>query len=729
MDLNGTGPTKSSPPGRSIPIPPAASRITTRSSTPSTALPNGAPWVRPGRAASCFSTRHRPQNFGLSHPPTRRIGPGGRASQARTGPLNIYELNDSDSVVAFDKSQPFGLWGKGMLHKQFGKEPAADDRLLSNARSTFTPRTSTATAWTKCSSAGTATQHLWQPNETILDDDGAILWRRWLPHVTYPNNYGWLNSACLIPVNPDHDNHIDVLGFNHPTKSPSATGTASNWWTVPAGPRIFTRSCPRRRWWATWTATGPGGNHHRHLQPDPHALRGRPLDLRSGRHAQADSLRVPGGIKHIPALADVEGNGRLDVIYRSLARAGECAELRRHHHQPRLLGHAPRQHAARRQLRRLALPARHAARHEKTSGYNRASFTWTNCHAGANAIASIRAEQAAGPFQHIATVTAATTAYTDYGLKPGWQYFYEVGAVYSTNTVHSAPLRCSRCSTATSSPTPASRRTTTATGTNGSRGSIADDEHGRQHQRRLPGQAIHAHHPAKPGQQRHHLPIQPIRHSRLHPLRHARRVLQLWRLVQEHRHLPALRALARMGARPRPATTPTTAPACPTRTTSPRSSRSAPARPIGLTKTALSSCPPDFPTSNCATATACRPGQRLHLPRQRLLPPNPRAHRHQLDRPGPLRRHLAVFHHHPADQLVRGRLQRSPPGRSAQPSSATAAAPRTSSPACRNCARPTTSAEPSTLASADIEELLLSATCTDNPGQFALLAAPLPQRH
>src|SRR6185369_8888257 len=30
------------------------------------------------------------------------------------------------------------------------------------------------------------------------------------------------------------------------------------------------------------------------------------------------TVPVPGGIKHIPALADVEGTGRLDVVYRSL---------------------------------------------------------------------------------------------------------------------------------------------------------------------------------------------------------------------------------------------------------------------------------------------------------------------------------------------------------------------------------------------------------------------------
>ena len=34
--------------------------------------------------------------------------------------LDVYALNDSDSVVCFDRTKPFGLWGSGMLHKQFG---------------------------------------------------------------------------------------------------------------------------------------------------------------------------------------------------------------------------------------------------------------------------------------------------------------------------------------------------------------------------------------------------------------------------------------------------------------------------------------------------------------------------------------------------------------------------------------------------------------------------------
>jgi hypothetical protein len=72
-------------------------------------------------------------------------------------------------------------------------------------------------------------------------------------------------------------------------------------------------------------------------------------------------------------------------------------------------------------------------------GFKRVSFSWTNS-SPAQCFRIFRAERAEGPFQQIATVAAGTSNFTDHGLKNGWQYFYEVGAVYATNTVHSAPF-------------------------------------------------------------------------------------------------------------------------------------------------------------------------------------------------------------------------------------------------------------------------------------------------
>ena len=101
-----------------------------------------------------------------------------------------------------------------MLHKQFGKNQA----LMTGSYQLPIDIYATdldGDGLDEVLVAGTCFGTLWPPNETILDNDGSILWRRWLPQTTYINNYGWLNSACLIPLNPDHDNHIDVLGWNH----------------------------------------------------------------------------------------------------------------------------------------------------------------------------------------------------------------------------------------------------------------------------------------------------------------------------------------------------------------------------------------------------------------------------------------------------------------------------------------------------------------------------------
>src|SRR5262245_47221379 len=128
-------------------------------------------------------------------------------------PFQIYVLNDSDSVVCFDPNKPHGFYGNGNLHKQFGK----NQRLMSGS---YQQGVDVYTAdidgdgLAEVLVPTTQLNPLWQPNETILDDDGAILWRQWKAPVTFPINQ-WQNNACMIPVNPDHDNHIDVLSFTH----------------------------------------------------------------------------------------------------------------------------------------------------------------------------------------------------------------------------------------------------------------------------------------------------------------------------------------------------------------------------------------------------------------------------------------------------------------------------------------------------------------------------------
>jgi len=350
---------------------------------------------------------------------------------------HIYALNDSDSVVAFDKTQPFGLWGKGMLWKQFGK----NQRVMSGSYQLpidIYAADLTGDGLDEVLVAGSQLSTLWQPNETILDNDGAILWRRWLPHIDYVNNQGWNNSAGLIPINPDHDNHIDVLGFNHSFEITFRYWNGVELVDRPGWPKNFFPFMPTPPVVADVDGDGAEeiivGTYVPALNPSVGNLLIYSLD---GTLKQ--TVPVPGGIKQIPAVGDVEGNGRLDVIYRSTlgqmyvqnfgsttTNGVSWSTHRGNMHRDGNVG-------------KSLYPPGTPLVIKKRPGYNRASFSWTNS-APVQYQRIYRAEQAGGPFLHIATLTSNINSYTDYSLKPGWQYFYEVRAVINSGIVASAPF-------------------------------------------------------------------------------------------------------------------------------------------------------------------------------------------------------------------------------------------------------------------------------------------------
>ena len=354
-----------------------------------------------------------------------------------SGPLNIYALNDSDSVVAFDKSRPFGLWGKGMLHGQFGENLRLMTGSYQVPIDVYTADID-GDGVDEVLVAGTQLGSLWQPNETILDNDGGILWRRWLPHLDLANNSGWLNSASLIPVNPDHDNHVDVLGWNHGYDLTFRYWNGVELVDRPGWPQNFYPLLPTPP--VVGDVDGDGAEEIIVGTYDPTgATNDGDLRIYALDGTLKQRLPIPGGVKQIPALADVEGLGRLDVVCRSTA--GQISIWNFGSTSTNLVSWA----TARGNMRRdgncgvSLYPPGTPMVNVRQSGFNRTSFGWTNSSSPL-CYRIYRAAQASGPFAHISTVTPETTSYMDYNLRPGWQYFYEVGAVYSTNTVLSAPF-------------------------------------------------------------------------------------------------------------------------------------------------------------------------------------------------------------------------------------------------------------------------------------------------
>lgn len=368
------------------------------------------------------------------------IESGLAVGQARPGegPL-VYVLNDSDSVVAFDKTKPYGLWGKGMLYKKFGKNQRLQSGSYLKPVDVY-PVDLDGDGEEELSVPTTQLDPLWQPSETILDDDGAIVWRQWKEPVDLSVAKGWLNSACMIPVNPDHDNHVDVLSFTHSHQIWFRSWNGIELVDRAGWPKDFSPLVPtppvvgdvdgdgeEEIVIGTYDATGTTSSGKLYI----FALDG----------AEKFGLDVPGGIKHIPSLADVYGDGGLEVIYRALDGKVYVQNFGANH--PTSVSWATHRGNMRRDGNRgvSLFPKGTPVVTQKESGYRRSSFSWRIPEGELpRQIVIARAEQPEGPFQSVAQLDRATSSYTDVGLRDGVQYLYEVRAVYDRGTVASSPF-------------------------------------------------------------------------------------------------------------------------------------------------------------------------------------------------------------------------------------------------------------------------------------------------
>jgi hypothetical protein len=352
-------------------------------------------------------------------------------------PLETYVLNDSGSVVAFDRTKPFGLYGSGQLIGQFGKNSQVISGSYELGVDVYTADID-GDGLSEVLVPTTQYTSPWQPNETILDHNGAVLWRKWEQQVNFPL-IQWQNNACMIPINPDHDNHIDVLSFC------TSYGISFRYWdgielVDHAGwPKNFYPYMP------TPPVVGDvDGDGQEEIVIGTYNPAANPSDGNLYVFALDGTLKftvpVPGGLKHIPSIANVYGNG-LDVVYRSLAGTVYIQNFGSTNSGP-VSWSTHRGNKQRDGNYSVSLfPPGTPMITSKQSGYRRASISWSV--APTNIPQSwqiLRANQPEGPFTPLITLTTNVSSYTDSSLNPGCQYIYEVGAVYPTNTVLSAPI-------------------------------------------------------------------------------------------------------------------------------------------------------------------------------------------------------------------------------------------------------------------------------------------------
>ncbi|MGZ8938854.1 MAG: hypothetical protein ACXW32_06545, partial [Limisphaerales bacterium] len=352
--------------------------------------------------------------------------------------LEVLVLNDADSIAAFDWTRPPGFLGENMLHRKFGKNL----RLLSGSYQTGVDVHAAdidGDGLDEVLVASTQINPNWQPHDSLLDDDGSLIWREWKQAANIPNANGWFNNAALMPVNPDGDNHIDVLGYSHTYEITFRYWNGVQLVSHPGWPKSFAPLMPTPP--VVGDVDGDAVEEIVIGTYDPARIpsTGR-LQVFALNGSQKYSVDIPGGVKHIPTIADVDGDGHTEIILRALDGKVHIIAFGNGGNSSRLSWATHRGNAARNPSRNL-YPAGTPLITARSGSYKTAAFTWIlPTDYSADSIKVFRADSPASAFNEVATLAGSRTAFVDFGRELGRQYIYEVRAVYCGAVVSSAPF-------------------------------------------------------------------------------------------------------------------------------------------------------------------------------------------------------------------------------------------------------------------------------------------------